>query len=75
MAQEKLRVLHLHLTVSRRKLTLPNWAEFQSPLPQRHTSCNRATPTPIRPRLLIGPLPGPSIFKQPQTLKMDTVPP
>jgi hypothetical protein len=57
MAQEELRVLHPDLTTAKRKLTLPHWVELQSPGPQRHTSSNKATPTPTRPYPLTVELP------------------
>ena len=34
---------------------------------QRHTTSNRATPTPIRSHFLIVPLHGPTLFKPPHT--------
>jgi hypothetical protein len=43
--------------------TTPTVAYF---LQQGHTYSNKATPTPIRPHLLIVPLPGPSMFKPPR---------
>ena len=49
---EELRVLHLHLKASGRRLA--------------HCPPHNNTPPPTRPHLLIVPLPGPSIFKPPQ---------
>jgi hypothetical protein len=62
MVQEALRVL---------LWPLEDWLQWlgvgsQSPLPQWHTSSNKATPTPTRPYLLMVLLPGPSISTPPQ---------
>jgi hypothetical protein len=67
MALEELRLLHLVLKASRRRLT-PTWLGVgsQSPPPQWNTFSNKTIPTPTRPHFLIVPLPGSSIFKPPQ---------
>jgi hypothetical protein len=44
MVQEELRVLHLVMKASRRRLIFTHWEELQSPSPKRHTSSNKATP-------------------------------
>ena len=71
MAQEELRVLHLHLKAVEEKTgfqaarirvlkPMPTVAHL---LQQGHAHSNKATPTPTRPHPLIVPLPGPSIYK------------
>jgi hypothetical protein len=53
MVQEELRVLHLHLKATRRRLA-PRW--FSLPTPLNDTSSKETTPTQIRPHFL-RPLP------------------
>jgi len=60
MVQTELRVLHLHLEASRRRLT------SRQPAKNIKVHTHSDTPTPTRPPLLIVLLHGPSIFKRPQ---------
>jgi hypothetical protein len=60
IVQEELRVLHLDLKATRRKLTLRQLGEAsQSPPQQWHTSFNKASPPKLSPPY------GPSTFKPP----------
>ena len=45
----------------------------QSPPTKWHISSNKVTPTPIRPHLLIVPLPGPILFKPPHIYNMSYI--
>jgi hypothetical protein len=70
MVLEGLTFLYLDLKAGRSRLDVFHTGhsltieDLKSPPPQRHTSSNRATPLPIRPRLLIMPLP---MAKHPNT--------
>jgi hypothetical protein len=60
MVQEELRVLHLHLKATRKRLSSRQLGEgSQSPLSQEYTSSNKATLILTRPHPLTVPLLGP----------------
>ena len=71
--EKELRVLHLDLKASRRRLSsagsqeeypISHWAEPEHRSLKAHPYCDTLCPT--RPHFLIMPLPGPNIFKPPQ---------
>jgi len=65
--EKELRVLHLDLKVTRRRLPSSRQLGGGSQSPPLQWPPNKATPTPTRPHLLIVPFSGSSIFKPHRT--------